>query len=173
MNESLAVYDKTLTAEDFTNWFKQRTNVLTLVCLIVEVLVVAASIVLAVIGLTRHTASASSLITELILVVLLLGFVIYWRFGYPKSAGLRYFQRSQRQGPVDRVTTFYPDKFQIKAADNVESTVLYSDVKSYKVKHGLLTIDGQKHMCYIFREDGFTGEELEEITSAIKKAKEN
>lgn len=173
MNESLAVYTKTLTAEDFTNWFKQRTNVITLVCLIIESLVVAASIVLAIIGLTRHTVNTSSLITELVLVVLLLGFVIYWRFGYPKSAGLRYFRRFEKDGPAKRETTFYPDKFQIRADDAVESTVLYSDVKSCKVKNGLFTIDVPKHMCYVFRENGFTEKELSTVMSAIKEAKEN
>lgn len=172
MNESLAVYNKPLTAEDFTNWFRQRTNVLTLVCLIIEALVVAASIVLAIIGLSRHTASASSLITELVLVVLLLGFVIYWRFGYPKSAGLRYYQRLEKDGPVNRVTTFYPDKLEMKTGDTVESTVPYTELKSCKVKNGLLTLDARKHMCYIFREDGFDPEELQKITSAIGQVKE-
>lgn len=173
MNESLAVYSKALTAEDFTKWFKQRTNVITLVCLIIEGLVVAASIVLAIIGLTKHTVNTSSLITELVLVILLLGFVIYWRFGYPRSAGLRYFRRVEKDGPVKRETTFYPDKFQIKAGDIVESTVLYSDVKSCRIKNGLFTVDGQKHMCYVFREDGFAEEELKAVVSAIKEAKEN
>lgn len=172
MNESLAVYSKPLTAEDFTAWFKQRTNVLTLICLIIEAVVVVGSIVLAVIGLSRHTASASSLITELVLVVLLLGFVIYWRFGYPKSAGLRYYQRMEKEGPVERSTTFYPDKLEMKAGDTVENTVLYSDLKSCRVKNGLLTLDARKHMCYIFREDGFTKEELQNITTAIEQAKE-
>lgn len=173
MNETLAVYDKALTAEDFTTWFRQRTNVVTLICLIVEILVVAGSVVLAVIGLTNHTVNTSSLITELVLIVLLLGFVIYWRYGYPKTAGQRYYQRTQKDGPIERITTFYADKFQINAEDTVESTVPYSDVKSYKLKNGLFTLDGRKHICYVFREDGFTAEDLSAVISAIKKAKEN
>ena len=168
----IAEYDKPFEKEDFSRWIFQRTNVLTLVCLILEAAIVLASIVLAAVGIAHHYGSSARLITELALVLLCLALILYWRYGYPKAAGKKYYDQYQANTEKlgEQATSFLEDRLVLHIGDLTVKSVLYSERRGYHRKKGLLSLDAPDHICYIFREDGFSAESLTELDTLLTQA---
>ncbi len=168
MNEPI-VYDKTLEAADFAAWVRQRTNLVTLIVLILEAVVLVASIVIAIVGLTKGAVSGSRVVTELLLVLFCLAFLLYWRYQYPKNAGNQYFRKYKQEqdenGP--RTLTFFDDRFETRLGETVTGTVSYNDVKKVTVKDGIVSIDTKKRTCYVLRADGFDADDLSALIQTM------
>ncbi len=166
----LAVYEKQFEPEDFVRWVRERTNVLTLTVMILESLIVLASLVVGILAIVYHYAYPARIIAELVLVIVCLALIIYWRYGYPKSAGKKLYDnyKTEMAKSGARKYQFYEDHFDTLAGDAVIRTVSYGDGKEVRLSQELLSFDLPDQICYLFRRDGFTEETLTVLQEKLK-----